>query len=97
MGSRGTARRAANFPLHPKSKSLDPSGEASHAAASGSLKRASIIAWQFRYVGKETNRRWTEGEDSLLTFRPVEYAPSGKVSADEVLRERITERGVRGC
>ncbi len=84
------------YPRHPESKSLGPNGEACGAETRGLLKRASIIAGQLRYVGKETDRRWTEGEDiSLLTFRPVEYSPRGKVSADEELREKINKRGVR--
>jgi DNA-binding Xre family transcriptional regulator len=47
-------------------------------------------------VGKETDRRWEPGEDlSLFTFKPIEYVPSGKVTADPILRDEITTRGLR--
>ena len=81
---------------HPESKSLAPNGAPCEAGTRGLLKRASVITGQLRYVGKETDRRWTEGEDiSLLTFKPIEYVPSGKVAADAVLRDEIAKHGVR--
>ncbi len=81
---------------HPESKSLAPDGAPCEADTRGLLKRASILAGQLRYVGKETDRRWTEGDDiSLLTFKSIEYVPSGKVAADAVLRDEIAKRGLR--
>ena len=81
---------------HPESKSLAPGGTPCEAGTCSLLKRASIIAGQLRYVGKETDRRWEPGEDlSLLTFKPIEYVPSGKVAADPVLRGEVANRGVR--
>jgi hypothetical protein len=57
---------------------------------------ASIIAGQLRYIGKETDRRWEPGEDlSLFTFKPIEYVPFGKVTADASLRDEIAKRGMR--
>jgi hypothetical protein len=66
------------------------------ASTRGLLTRVSILAGQLRYVGKETDRRWTEGEDlSLLTFKLIEYVPPGKVAASAALRKEIVKRGVR--
>jgi hypothetical protein len=60
------------------------------------LKRASIVAGQLRFVGKEADQRCERGEDpSLLTFKSIEYVPRGKVSADETLKEKSSKRGVR--
>jgi len=81
---------------HPESKSLAPGGAPCEAGTRGLLIRASVIAGQVRYVGKETDRRWAEGEDmSLLTFKPIEYIPSGKVSADTKLGGEIAKWGLR--
>lgn len=81
---------------HPESKSLAPDGTPCEADTRGLLKRASVIAGQLRYVGKETDRRWAEGEDiSLLTFKPIEFVPCGKVTADPILRDEIAKRGMR--
>jgi len=84
------------YPCHPESKSLAPDGAPCEAGTRGLLKRASVNGGQLRYVGKETDRQWTEGEDiSLLTFKPIEYIPSGKVSADTKLGGEIAKRGLR--
>src|SRR5262249_24797440 len=81
---------------HPEAKSLAPDATPCLPDTRGLLKRSSITAGQLRYVGKETDRRWTEGEDpSLLTFSPGEYLPSSKVAADEDLRTKIADMGVR--
>lgn len=81
---------------HPEAKSLAPDGTTCVADTRGLLKRASIVAGELRYVGKETDRRWTEGEDlSLLTFTATEYLSSGKVVADPTLRDEIASSGVR--
>jgi hypothetical protein len=84
------------YPCHPESKSLAPDGTPCVASTRGLLKRASIVAGELRFVGKETDRRWEPGEDlSLLTFKPIEYVPSGKVAADLILRDEIAKRGAR--
>jgi hypothetical protein len=81
---------------HPEAKSLAPDGTTCAADTRGLLKRASINAGELRFVGKETDRRWTEGEDlSLLTFTAIEYLPSGKVAADPTLKDEIASAGLR--
>lgn len=81
----------------PESKSLAPDGTACTADTKGLLKRASIIAGQIIQVGKETDRRWEQGEDiSMLDFKVLEYRTTGNmVTADSTLREEIAELGLR--
>jgi hypothetical protein len=85
------------YPSHPESKSLAPVGTACTANTSGLLQRASVTAIRPRYVGKETDRRWEQGEDlSLVSFTPVEYAPSGKMAiADAALLNEMAKHPLR--
>jgi hypothetical protein len=53
------------------------------------------VANRHRYIGKETSRRWEQGEDlSIVDFRCTEYG-NGKVIADKELQNRIVEMGIR--
>ena len=81
----------------PESKSLAPDGSPCLADTQGLLRRSSIVAGQIIPVGKETDRRWEQGEDmSMLDFKVLEYRPSGKmVVADPTLRNEIAQQGVR--
>jgi len=85
------------YASHLESKSLAPDGGPCTATTRGLLQRASIVAGRLRYVGKEADRRWEQGEDlSLLSFAPLEYSPQGTMDiADAELREAITRRGMR--
>ena len=59
------------------------------------LRRSHIVASQHRYIGKETSRRWEQGDDpSLVDFHCTEYS-DGKTVAHEELRKRILEFGIR--
>jgi len=81
----------------PESKSLAPDGSPCTADTRGLLKRASITASEIIPVGKETDRRWEQGEDmSMLDFTVLEYRTTGNmVVADATLRTEISKRGVR--
>ena len=81
----------------PESKSLAPDGSQCFADTQGLLGRSSIVAGQIIPVGKETDRRWEQGEDmSMVEFKVLEYRPSGKmVVADPSLREKISKCGLR--
>ncbi len=81
----------------PESKSLAPDGTPCVADTQGLLRRASIVAGQIIPVGKETDRRWEQGEDmSLLDFKVLEYRPSGKlVIADASLRDELAKLPLR--
>ena len=81
----------------PESKSLAPDGNQCLADTRGLLRRSSIVAGQIIPVGKETDRRWEQGEDmSMLDFKVLEYRPSDDmVVADPTLRDEIAKRGLR--
>jgi hypothetical protein len=60
------------------------------------LQRSSVAAASRRYVGKETDRRWQQGEDlSLVEFTSFEYQQSKQVVAGEEIREQIAKIGIR--
>jgi predicted transcriptional regulator len=47
-------------------------------------------------VGKETDRRWEQGEDlSLLEFKSFEYQQSKQVVAGKDIKEDILKIGIR--
>jgi hypothetical protein len=81
---------------HPEAKSLAPDGTPCEAETSGLLKRAHVIAGEFRYVGKESDRKWEEGDDiSVLEFKTTEYGRARKVVADTAIADEIRAIGIR--
>jgi hypothetical protein len=56
-----------------------------------------VVASQPRYIGKETDRKWDQGEDlSLLTFKPAEFDELGKMAkADPALIDQIAKVPIR--
>ncbi len=80
---------------HPEAKFLGYEGEPCDSLTRGLLRRSHIIANRHRYIGKETSRRWEQGDDtSLVDFRCAEYA-AGMVIASNQIIERILEMGIR--
>jgi hypothetical protein len=80
---------------HPEAKFLGHDGKPCDSNTRGLLRRAHIIAKKHRYIGKETSRRWEQGDDfSMVDFRCAEYA-EGKVIASETMRKRIVKIGIR--
>jgi hypothetical protein len=81
----------------PEVKSLAPDGTPCVGTTQGLLRRTKIVAGQLIPVGKETDRRWEQGEDpSMLDFNIQMYNRSGKmVFADSSERKKWTELGVR--
>ena len=66
-----------------------------HSLCYTTLRRSHIAASQHRYIGKKTCRKWEQGDDlSLVDFQCAEYS-DGKTVADEELRRRIVEFGIR--
>jgi hypothetical protein len=62
----------------------------------GLLKRCSVVEASRRYVGKETDRRWEQGEDlSLVEFTSFEYQQSKQVVAGEDIKAEILKIGIR--
>jgi hypothetical protein len=55
---------------HPEAKSLGPDGTVCIGTTAGLLRRTSILAGEIIPIGKETDRRWEQGEDpSLVDFK----------------------------
>jgi hypothetical protein len=77
---------------------LSPDGTPCRAETQGLLKRAHIVAGEFRYVGKETDRKWEEGDEfSVLEFAATEYGRKGKVIATEDVKAAIRHIGINKC
>src|SRR5579864_5270981 len=80
---------------HPEAKFLGSDGEPCNKLTRGLLRRSHIVANQHRYIGKETSRKWEQGDDpSLVDFQCAEYS-DGKTVADEELKRQILEFGIR--
>jgi hypothetical protein len=80
---------------HPEAKFLGHDGKPCDSLTRGLLKRSHIVANRHRYIGKETSRRWEQGDDmSMVDFVCKEYS-DGKVVADEETKKRIVEIGLK--
>ena len=86
-----------HYPYHPESKSLGLDGLSCNQRTRGLLQRASVVAGERHFVGKETDRRWEYGEDlSLKHFKAMEYRPARKMmKGDATLRRAIESAGMR--
>lgn len=92
------ARLLVEYQEHPEAKSLAPDGALCRSDTSGLLQRAHIVAGEIRYIGKETDRKWEEGDDiTVLEFAATEYGRSGRVVASEEVKARIQEIGINRC
>jgi hypothetical protein len=88
---------------HPEAKSLGPNGKPCKGDTRGLLGRAHIIAGKHRRIGKESDRRWEEGDDlESLMYLPVEYEQQGEhadatclVLPSERLIRKIKQIGIR--
>lgn len=57
-----------------------------------------MLAGEIRYVGKETDRKWEEGDEiSVLEFAAAEYGRKGMVVASEEVRAKISSIGINKC
>jgi hypothetical protein len=82
---------------HPEFKSLAPDGTACVGNTQGLLRRSSIVAGEIVPVGKETDRRWEQGEDpSMVDFKVHEFRKAAKMGVAEASeRKRWKKAGVR--
>jgi hypothetical protein len=88
---------------HAEAKSLGPDGKPCKGDTRGLLGRAHIIAAKHRRIGKESDRRWEEGDDlESLLFVPVKYEEqweepenTGLVLPSERLIRKIKKLGIR--
>jgi len=91
------------YPLHPESKSLGSDGTPCGSCTRGLLQRAHIIAGRHRRIGKESDRRWEEGDElESLSYAPIEFKPRGTeqkrgelARASESLIRKINKIGIR--
>jgi hypothetical protein len=86
------------YQKHPEAKSLAPDGTACTGDTKGLLKRAYLVAGDLRYIGKETDHKWGEGDDiSVLEFKTTEYGRSKMVFASEEVKKDIENIGINKC
>jgi len=91
-------RLLVQYQEHPEAKSLAPNGTPCKSDTKGLLKRAHIVAGELRYIGKETDRKWEEGDDaSVLEFKATEYGRSKMVIASEEVKKDIEDIGINKC
>ncbi len=84
------------YTKHREAKSLAPDGSPCTCDTRGLLQRPFVVAASRRYVGKETDRRWEQGEDlSLVEFKSVEYQQSTQVVATDEIKQEILKFGIR--
>ena len=86
------------YQQHPEAKSLAPDGTPCTADTKGLLQRAHVVAGEIRYIGKETDHKWEQGDGiSLLEFAATEYGRKGKVVASADVKARISSIGINKC
>ena len=91
-------RLLIEYQEHPEAKSLAPDGTPCKGDTTGLLKRAHIVAGELRYIGKETDHKWGEGDDiSVLEFKATEYGRSKMVVASEEVKKDIEDIGINKC
>jgi hypothetical protein len=92
------ARLLIQYQEHPEAKSLAPNGSPCQSDTKGLLGRVHATAGELRYVGKETDRKWEEGDDiSVLEFKTNEYGRTKKVVATEEMKKDIKKIGIKKC
>ena len=83
---------------HPEAKSNGPDNCPCESCTKGLLTRMPVIARHFGYIGKETDRKWEQGEDiSLLESEVTEYRPNEteKLVVDAELQHNIRRISIR--
>jgi hypothetical protein len=92
------AHLLTQYQRHPEAKSLSPDGDPCTAETGGLLKRARVVAGEIHYIGKETDRKWEEGDHiSLLEFAATEYGRRGKMTATDEVKAAIARIGINKC
>lgn len=92
------AHLVIQYQQHPEAKSLAPNGTPCTSDTHGLLQRTHVIAGDIRYIGKETDHKWEEGDDiSLLEFAATEYGRKGKIVASEEVKAAIKNIGINRC
>jgi hypothetical protein len=89
----------SRYRWHPEAKSLAPDGNLCGPRTEGLLKRTPVTAdTPLRYIGKETDRRWEQGEDiTMLDPKLLEYCPNetARLVADPALQRDARRVSIR--
>jgi hypothetical protein len=88
----------AQYRWHAESKSLGPDGNPCTSQSRGLLRRTPVTANELRYIGKETDRRWEQGEEiSILDTFTLEYRPdeTANLKTDPDLQRKAREHSIR--
>lgn len=88
----------SQYRWHPEAKSLAPDGNICSSQTRGLLRRTPVTADGFRYIGKETDRRWEQGEDlSMVDPHLLEYHPNetARLITDPVLQRDARRVSIR--
>ncbi len=86
--------RLHRYMKHPEAKSLAPDGGPCKSDTRGLLQRAHVVAGEFHRIGKESDRRWEEGDDlESMTREPIDYDRDKKVSSEGMAKPK--ERLIR--
>jgi len=89
----------SQYRWHPEAKSLAPDGNRCSAHTIGLLGPTPVTVDGFRYIGKETDRRWEQGEDiSMLDPFVLEYRPNetARLVTDLDLQRDARRVSIRG-
>jgi hypothetical protein len=91
-------RLLIEYQEHPEAKSLAPDGAPCKSGTTGLLKRAHVVAGEFRYIGKESDYKWGEGDDiNAREFKTTEFGRSKMVVASEEVKSEIEKIGIKKC
>jgi hypothetical protein len=88
----------ARYPRHREAKSLAPDGRPCTADTAGLLRRTPIVAGDIQPIGKETDRRWEQGEDiSLVQTRLLKYRrrETKQMVYDRALQRQLHQSSIR--
>ena len=92
------AHLVCRYQQHPEAKSLSPDGTSCKSETMGLLGRAHVEAGDIRYIGKETDRKWEEGDDvTVLEFKNTEYGRVKRAIATEQVKKIVQEIGINKC
>jgi hypothetical protein len=86
------------YQWHPEAKSLAPDGSSCSRKTEGLLRRMPVVATSLGYIGKESDRRWEQGEDmSLLESKVQEYRPNetDRLATDQALQHDAKQVSIR--
>ncbi len=88
----------SRYRFHPEAKSSAPGGNPCTSRTHGILQRTPVTADCFRYIGKETDTRWEQGEDfNMLDSKILEYRANEteRLTTDVLLQRELRRVSIR--